>query len=272
MVIRLLHTPPLHGTANMALDDALLARARATGEVVLRVYTWAAPTLSFGRHQRAQGVYDPARLAERGVAAVRRPTGGRAVLHAREVTYSVTAPTGALAPPGASVHASYARINAMLVVALGALGVDAQVAAPAGRTPRPDGAPCFETPTGGELVTAAIDGTARKLVGSAQWQEDGALLQHGSILVDDDQSAVAALAVAPRLPLPAPATLCAALGRAPRDGEVAAALFAAAACLAAPSDGPAQATPLDAASRAALDAEGKRRRARYDDPAWTWRR
>lgn len=272
MVIRLLHTSPRDGAANMALDDALRARARATGEVVLRVYTWAAPTLSFGRNQRALGVYDPVRLAEQGIAAVRRPTGGRAVLHAREVTYSVTAPDGALAPPGAPVRASYARINAMLVVALGALGVDARVAAPAGRAPHPDGAPCFETPVGGELVTRAIDGTARKLVGSAQWQEDGAVLQHGAILVDDDQSAVGALAIHPRPPVPAPATLRAALGRAPGEAEVAAALFAAAACLGAADGRAAQVTPLDATARAALDADAAHRRARYDDLAWTWRR
>lgn len=272
MVIRLLHTPPRDGAANMALDDALLARARATGEIVLRVYTWATPTLSFGRHQRAQGLYDPARLTAQGIAAVRRPTGGRAVLHAREVTYSVTAPDGALAPPGAPGRASYARVHAMLVVALGALGVDARVAAPAGRAPRPDGAPCFETPVGGELVTTAADGATRKLVGSAQWQEDGALLQHGSILVDDDQSAVGALAVRPLPPVPAPATLRAALGRAPDDAEVAAALFAAAACLGTAGGGRARVAPLGQAARAALDAEARRLRARYDDPAWTWRR
>jgi lipoate-protein ligase A len=267
MHIRVTHTPARHGAANMALDHAHLARARAAGEVLVRVYTWAAPTLSFGRNQRAAGVYDPARLARRGLAAVRRPTGGRAVLHAREVTYSVAAPAGALAPAGAPVAASYARINRMLVAALRSLGVDARLAPPLGRAPRPDAAPCFETPTGGELVVPAADGP-RKLVGSAQWQEDGALLQHGSILVDDDQSAVADLASPPAPPVPPPATLRAALGRAPSDDEVAAAIFAAASCL---GDG-AAVTPLSAADRAALDADAERWRPHYAGDAWTWRR
>lgn len=269
MHVRLLHTAPLDGPTNMALDDALLAHARATGELVVRVYTWATPTLSFGRHQRAAGVYDPERLAARGVAVVRRPTGGRAVLHAREVTYSVAAPAGALAPANAPVRASHARINAMLVAALGTLGVCARVAAPAGRAPRPDAAPCFEVPTGGELVVGEGD-DARKLVGSAQWQEDGALVQHGSILVDDDQSRVADFAVHALPPVPVPATLHAALGRAPLVDEVAAAIFGAAGCLGA-GHAP-TVTPLDADARASIDAAAARLRPRYADPAWTWRR
>jgi lipoate-protein ligase A len=269
MRIHVLHTPARDGAANMAFDEALLARARAAGDVFVRVYTWNGPTLSFGRNQRATGVYDPARLAERGVVAVRRPTGGRAVLHDREVTYSVAAPAGALAPAGAPVKAGYARINRMLVAALRSLGVDARVAAPAARAPRPDAAPCFEVPTGGELVVG--DGPdARKLVGSAQWQEEGALLQHGSILVDDDQSIVAGLAAVPMRAIPAPATLRAAIGRAPTADEVAGAIFAAAGCLDA--GGEAVVAPLDADARAAVDADARARRARYADDAWTWRR
>ena len=176
----------------MALDDTLLAHARATGTTVVRVYGWTAPTLSFGRNQRAVGLYDPAALAGQEIAVVRRPTGGRAVLHWREVTYAVAAPLGALAPAGAPLKAAYARINGVLLAALGSLGVDAREAVPAGRSPLPDGAPCFEVPTGGELVLGTSAG-ARKLVGSAQWQDEGALLQHGSILVDDDQTRVGAV-------------------------------------------------------------------------------
>src|SRR5215207_3150452 len=89
---RLLLSPPLGGPENMALDEALMARARRTGETVLRVYGWSRPTLSLGRNQRAAGLFDERALAERGVGVVRRPTGGRSLLHHREVTYSVTAP------------------------------------------------------------------------------------------------------------------------------------------------------------------------------------
>src|SRR3954466_12069034 len=92
---RLLVTPPASGPENMALDEALMARAIETGEWVLRVYSWATPTLSLGRNQTARGRYDLGRIRERGLGVVRRPTGGRAILHDREITYSVTAPVDA---------------------------------------------------------------------------------------------------------------------------------------------------------------------------------
>src|SRR5690349_530391 len=89
---RLLLTLPADGAWNMALDEALMEHARRTNEWVLRVYAWSAPTLSFGRNQRALGVYLPERLERDAVSVVRRPTGGRAILHWREITYSVVAP------------------------------------------------------------------------------------------------------------------------------------------------------------------------------------
>jgi lipoate-protein ligase A len=250
----------------MALDDALLARARRTGDVHLRSYAWTRPTLSLGRNQRATGLYAPERLAAEGVDVVRRPTGGRAILHWREVTYAVTAPVGALAADGAPLAASYAHINHILVEAMQALGVSAHAAVPAGRAPPPDGAPCFEVPTGGELVVDG-DAGARKLAGSAQWREDGALLQHGSILLADDQSRIATLAVRPLPALPPPATLGEALGRLPAFDEVADALEHAARRALDPA-----AASLDTAERAALLREGETRAAHYRDAAWTWRR
>jgi lipoate-protein ligase A len=266
VTLRFLLGPPLDGARNMALDEALLAHARATGTTVVRVYGWAAPTLSFGRNQRAIGLYDGAALAARGLDVVRRPTGGRAVLHWREATYSVAAPLGALAPTGAPLKAAYARINGVLLAALRALGVDAREAVPVGRSPLPDGAPCFEVPTGGELVLDTPAG-ARKLVGSAQWQDEGALLQHGSILVDDDQTRVGALATRPLPPVPPPATLRQALGRAPGLEEVAAALFDAARAQLDPG-----AAPLDDATAAAVHEAAEARASHYRDDAWTWRR
>ena len=255
---RLLVTPPMAAADNMALDAALMRRAHATGETVLRVYAWATPTLSLGRNQPARGRYDEARAAREGVAIVRRPTGGRAVLHDREVTYSVTAPADDRA--GAGLHASYARINRLLLDGLRRLGVEASLAAPAGRAAVPSLAPCFETPAAGELVAAG-----RKLVGSAQWRDAGALLQHGSILVADDQPRVAALALEP-VPAPAPpATLAALLARAPALDEVAAALFAAVQALEDPSAGP-------LAVDAELEGWMAEARRTFTDSAWTWRR
>jgi len=242
----------------MAVDEVLLARARVRGEAVFRVYSWARPTLSLGRNQRARDVYDPALARELGVDVVRRPTGGRAVLHWREVTYSVAAPVA-----GVGLRESYARINRLLLDGLRRLGVRATVAHPAARTPRPDAAPCFENPTEGELV---VD--SRKLVGSAQYREAGALLQHGSILLDDDQSLLARLSPRPssaeRAPAK-PATLREVLGRTPDITEVAEALFAA--VRVGEDEG---AHPLP--DYATLATDVRRAAARYADDRWTWRR
>ncbi len=253
---RLLLTPPDRGTRNMALDDALLARARATGESVLRIYTWLRPTLSLGRNQTARGKYDLARAHAEGVDIVRRQTGGRAVLHHREITYSVTAP----APDDLSLRESYARINRLLRDGLRRLGVAVEIAIGAAPAPRPGLAPCFDTSTAGELVVAS-----RKLVGSAQWRERGALLQHGSILVDDDQSRVTSLLLDSTEPHAAPATLREAIGAAPTDVEVADAMFAAVRALE-------DADASDLESDAALDALTRSAQSRFEDTRWTWRR
>ena len=233
-----------------------MARARRTGEAVLRVYGWSQPTLSLGRNQRAAGLYDERAIALRGIGVVRRPTGGRALLHHREVTYSVTAPCA----PSGTLLAEYARINALLSSALAALGVPVLVASPSTRAPSPSAVPCFAEPASGELTVSG-----RKLVGSAQWRERGALLQHGSILVDDDQSSIVGFMRAPVPAPPSPATLRDALGRAPVLTEVGDALFRAVRTLADPD---ARALVLDdELSREASDIA-----ARYRDDAWTWRR
>jgi lipoate-protein ligase A len=253
---RLIVTPPATGAENMALDEALMDRARSSGEWVLRVYTWRNATISLGRNQTARGRYDMDAIGRLDLQVVRRPTGGRAILHDREITYSVTAPVESAGDLGQS----YRRINALLVAALGSLGVTALAAAPSVRASSPGMAPCFDEPAAGELV---VDG--RKLAGSAQWRSDGALLQHGSILVEDDQSALAALALAPARDIPAPATLAQALGRVPTVMEVGEALAKAVYTLEDPN-----ATELE------LDAELRARAAefvvRYLDDAWTWRR
>jgi len=242
----------------MAFDEALMARARRTGEHVLRVYGWSSPTLSLGRNQHANGIYLVDELERRGIGVVRRPTGGRALLHYREVTYSVTAPCAA----DSGLAAEYGRINLLLGSALEALGVRVAVAAPASRSAPPSATPCFAEPARGELT---FDG--RKLVGSAQWRHDGALLQHGSILVDDDQASIPALM---REPPPValagrPATLRDALGRAPVLNEVAEALFDAVRANLDPR-------ALYLEREEALIQDSARLATRFRDDTWTWRR
>jgi lipoate-protein ligase A len=240
----------------MALDEALMARARRTGEHVLRIYGWSEPTLSLGRNQRAHGVYRLDELERRGIGVVRRPTGGRALLHHREVTYSVTAPCA----PDVGLAGEYERINLLLRNALNALGVPVVVASPLSRTALPGATPCFAEPARGELVF-----NGRKLVGSAQWRDDGALLQHGSILVDDDQGSIRSLMREPAAIAASPATLRDALGRAPVLREVAETLFAAVRAHVDP-----QALPLERDDELTHDAE--RLANRFRDESWTWRR
>ena len=117
---------------------------------------------------------------------VRGPTGGWAIRHDREVTYSVTVPLGDAEP----LRETYSRINRILLDGLARLGVTAGLASPSERAPAPSVRPCFETPGEGELIARG-----EKLVGSAQWRDAGALLQHGSILVDDEQSTLTSLDV-----------------------------------------------------------------------------
>ena len=239
----------------MAMDDVLLARARLTGETVLRVYSWERPTLSLGRNQSAKGRYDLGKAQSLGVDIVRRPTGGRAVLHHREITYSVTAPT-----LSSELGESYDRINRLLLHALHSLGIDARVADSAGASPLPNHSPCFEVPTAGELTVSG-----RKLAGSAQFREEGALLQHGSILVDDDQQLIRELSLDPLPPVPPAATLRDALGRAPSPAELSLALSAAIASL---EDSEATALLPDSQLVELANA----REAHYRSAEWTWRR
>jgi lipoyl(octanoyl) transferase len=131
-------------------------------------------------------VYDAERARAAGIDVTRRPTGGLAVLHDRELTYSVSAPLHRFGGP----RAAYTAINRALVEGLRALGVPAALAT--GGPPRgpamATAEPCFQVAAPGEVVTGG-----RKLIGSAQRAEGGALLQHGSILLDGTQATVVSL-------------------------------------------------------------------------------
>lgn len=171
------------GAVNMAIDATLVEAVQRGASPVVRFYTWAPACLSLGRNQVARGIYDPDRAAAAGVDIVRRPTGGLAVLHDRELTYSVVAPLALFGGP----RAAYGAINAALVHGLRSLGIEAEQAAGAPvRAPLSQAAePCFQTPAAGEITARG-----RKLVGSAQRCERGVLLQHGSILLSGSQARV----------------------------------------------------------------------------------
>ena len=270
---RFLDSGAADGATNMATDAALMAHARRTGVATFRVYSWDRPTLSLGRHERARDRFDAARIAAQGIGVVRRPTGGRALLHHREVTYSVTAPVGApgVAPGVAqgcapSLRESYAAINSVLLDALARLGVSATIVGSARRLRplRPEGASCFAEPSAGELTVGGA-----KLVGSAQLREAGALLQHGSILLADDQRTIDALRTcdaAARSMTASAATLGAILGREVGYGEVRDALAGA-------FEQATGATAMAAVSEtASLRADIARLTIEFAEPSWTWRR
>jgi lipoate-protein ligase A len=256
---RLLLAAPRSGAENMARDIALQARAALTGETVFSIYSWTRPTLSFGRHQPAAGFYDIEKLRSAKVEVVRRPTGGRAILHDREVTYSVTAPLRDAAP----LRETYARINRILLDGLRRLGTDVELASSRERPPAPSTRPCFERPGEGELVARGS-----KLVGSAQWRDEEALLQHGSILVDDDQSALPSFAAEGGCDssdsIQRPATLHALLGRSPSVAEVASAMFDAVRSL--EDEGATQMAEEE------IRAETMKHIPHFLDEDWTWRR
>jgi lipoate-protein ligase A len=249
-----LASPPDTGDVNMAFDEALMQRA-ASGIAVFRVYGWSSPTLSLGRNQRARGLYDVAAARRIGVGIVRRPTGGRALLHHREITYSATLP----ARDAASARAAYDFINGVLLGGLRRLGVDATLATDTVALP-PGPRPCFDIPADREIVLGA-----RKLVGSAQWRRNGALLQHGSILVRDDQPMIAGLLFDARQANPRAATVSEALGREPAADEVSAALRAA---LCAATGQPARDFEPDPVLLGEIDRLSRT----YRDDGWTWRR
>lgn len=161
----------------MAVDEALMGSLALGGGPTLRFYAWSPQCFSIGRFQHALDLTAGAR-AELGRTWVRRPTGGRALLHAVEVTYSVAAPLDERAV-GGSVLESYRKIADALLHGLALLGVRAELAPAADPEALRGNPSCFDSPSDYEIL---VDG--RKLVGSAQMRRRHALLQHGSILLE----------------------------------------------------------------------------------------
>jgi lipoyl(octanoyl) transferase len=249
------------GWANMAIDQALLDRAERLGENWLRLYTWQPHCLSFGRHEPATRRYDLERIAALDIDTVRRPTGGRAVWHGHELTYAVAAPS----PRFGTLQEAYLEIHDMIAHGLERLGIDALLASRCRSVPLDAGA-CFSQPAGGEVLVSG-----RKVVGSAQLRQGGALLQHGSILLADNQRMVRELMTGPGLadalssPQDTAGTDSPLLGRLVTLTELAEGIAHAAAARwrCAWNRVTAAGEVIEAASR---------HYARFRSPAWTWSR
>ncbi|MGX0055761.1 lipoyl(octanoyl) transferase [Staphylococcus hominis] len=171
---------------NMAMDEALLNFV-SRGEIdpVVRFYTWNPATLSVGYFQRLKKEIDIDKVKEKGFGLVRRQTGGRGVLHDKELTYSVIVLESHPNMPS-TITEAYRVISEGLLEGFKLLGFDAYFAIPRSKEEReklkqPRSAVCFDAPSWYELV---VEG--RKIAGSAQTRQKGVILQHGSLLQDVD--------------------------------------------------------------------------------------
>ena len=177
---RLLLTPPAHGAWNMAVDEAILENiGRGDSPATLRLYAWDPACLSLGHAQPFADV-DSARLKERGWEIVRRATGGRAILHTDELTYSVT---GSAEEPllAGGVLESYNRIARALLLAVRNLELDVEMKEGKESDHAAPNPVCFEVPSTYEIT---VDG--KKLIGSAQARKKEGVLQHGSLPLTGD--------------------------------------------------------------------------------------
>ncbi|ACJ33297.1 lipoate--protein ligase family protein [Anoxybacillus flavithermus] len=172
---------------NMALDEALL-EWHSEGKIppTIRFYGWNPPTLSIGYFQKVEKEIDMEAVKKYGLGFVRRPTGGRGVLHDQELTYSVIVSELHPAMPQ-TVTEAYRVISQGILEGFRFLGLDAYFAVPKTEEEKADlknprSAVCFDAPSWYELV---VEG--RKVAGSAQTRQKGVILQHGSILLHLDE-------------------------------------------------------------------------------------
>ncbi|MCE5267831.1 MAG: lipoate--protein ligase family protein [Planctomycetaceae bacterium] len=173
---RLLLDPPASGSWNMAVDEALL-EAATEGHSTLRFYRWSEPTLSLGYFQTYKDRF--AHEASRDCAVVRRSSGGGAILHDIELTYSLAVPEQH--PLAATRLKTYRAVHFALIAALKRWQIEAGMLTCA-TAPRPDGGRepflCFQRRSPGDVLVGC-----HKVAGSAQRRCRGAVLQHGSLLL-----------------------------------------------------------------------------------------
>ncbi len=168
---RLITQAPSKGSWNMAVDESMLIHCSQNQIPTLRFYKWEPPCLSLGYFQKTEEI-DLQACSEKGIDVVRRPTGGRAVLHKNELTYSVTIPLSIL--PGKLLE-TYKTLSTALTKGLQKVGLPAQLT-PAQKKLETSSAACFDVASSYE-----INSGGKKLIGSAQTRRGAALLQHGSI-------------------------------------------------------------------------------------------
>lgn len=168
------HREPASGAWNMALDEALFERALAEGVGHFRLYRWSSPTISLGYFQD----YDPERLPEplRGLDAVRRLSGGGAILHHHEVTYSCSLPPGH--PHSVDPARLYLDVHQVLIDQLSKQAFECRFRGPSEKSSQAEPFLCYSRGDERDLIHGS-----HKIVGSAQRRRKGSILQHGSVLL-----------------------------------------------------------------------------------------
>lgn len=190
---RFLDTSRADGYENMAIDEAIyISCQQGTSPPTLRLYGWQPPAVSLGYFQKAEAAVDLQACRRLGIDVVRRMTGGRAVVHNRELTYSVIAPEHA-SPFSPRVLETYMAIGRCLMKALRGLGLDAHWVAARDKhrvttSLKQETASCFSAPSWYEIT---VEG--KKICGSAQKRGNGVFLQHGSILIEHQPALMAAV-------------------------------------------------------------------------------
>ena len=255
---RLIESAAANGPRNMAIDVALAESVRKGGTPILRFYRWEPPCISLGRNQPARDHYDLDAAERWGVDFVRRPTGGGAVYHHREITYSIMVRDRLLGGPRRTYH----LIHRGLLAGLRLLGAPVDMVGVSGEPHRPSTVPCFH-----ELDIGSIVADKLKLVGSAQLRERGVILQHGSILLAGDQTPTVALLKVQRedeMPVQPVASLTDLLESLPTWHEIVDALAA----------GLERVLAMHLDRSVLSDAENARvaeATRLFSDPEWTWR-
>jgi len=184
----LTHGRPLPGSLNMAVDEFLFRSLGQEPSTTLRFYQWERPTASLGYGQKAVRVVDPEFCKANGIDIVRRQTGGKLVLHHKEITYAVVSnDIGTFTP---TLGGSYKLISQALVKGLEKMGLAAVLSEKAPAFYARGTMPCFSHPAQDEIEIGGL-----KIVGSAQKRTGGHFLQHGSIPLDQDEALLKAVSL-----------------------------------------------------------------------------
>ncbi|PUB11216.1 biotin/lipoate A/B protein ligase family protein [Paenisporosarcina sp. OV554] len=178
---------------NMALDEALLDwHSEGLLPPIVRFYGWTPATLSIGYFQQVKKEINMEEVKKHNLGFVRRPTGGRGVLHEHELTYSIIVSEDYPNMP-VTVTEAYRVLSEGLLIGFQNLGLDAYFSIPdtdekKSDLKKPRSAVCFDAPSWYELV---VEG--KKVAGSAQTRQKGVILQHGAILLDLDEDKLVSL-------------------------------------------------------------------------------